>query len=70
MYAAQPGQVTEEFPVEAHHITQMGRIVREPGDAVIRRGGVCRGSVIPVGPIDVPVVVHTGTIDATGPGAP
>ena len=48
--------------IEAHHVAQELRIGDEPVDGIVRRGGVRRGALVPVGPVHRAIVVHGATI--------
>ena len=56
--AAQPADVAEPRPVEPDHMTEVGRVLGEPLHRIVRRGGVGRGPVVPVGLVQRPRIGH------------
>ena len=68
MDPAKTAHVTEQGAVEPHHMADVPGVVDETLNVVVRRGRVRRRPLIPVGSVDVPVVVHLrhpGTVPGT-----
>ena len=55
---AQTAHVTEQGEVEPHHVADQAGVVDEPLQVVLGRGRMGRCPLIPVGSVDIPVVIH------------
>ena len=67
VHAAQPAEVAEAWPVETDDVAEEVGLANEALDAVVGRGGVRRGSLVPAGAVHRAVVGHRGIVARLGP---